>query len=243
MRLAVNEPKSFGGKYEWLIVSAGEFGWTGNLNVHARGEEKTIASAKRMAEATFRMEAFDPVKRVRCADYLFNPEVPKDWVGKVVLWARAQGLNLRAHRAIVPLAEIETVEEVDQDAVEALKRRIVKGRRGWPSDLPLVVVASNHGEGYYKEGYMLLDGHHRVAAVEQLGATMIPALVVSTRAYGEIADEFDVPRVDYINEVLAAVDPLIARNVKKGVGGTPKRRGRFSRFWDGIGFAIPPAEE
>lgn len=147
------------------------------------------------------------------------------WVQDVVLWAKGQGLDLRARRDLVPLAEIKTVEGVDQRAVEALKRRIVKGRRGWPSDLPLVVVASNILEGYAHEGYMLLDGHHRVAAVGQLGATMIPALVVSMRAYDEIAGKFDVPRVDYINEVLASVDSLIARNVKKGIGGMPKRRG------------------
>lgn len=147
------------------------------------------------------------------------------WVRGVLKFAKDAGLNLGARPELVPIGDIELTEGVDPEAVAGIKRRLEAGT-DWPDDLPLVVVASNIGEGYLHEGYMMLDGHHRLAAAEEMGYSEIPALVVSMKAYHAIADEFDVPRVDYINFVLAAVDPLIAENVKKGVGGRPKRRVR-----------------
>lgn len=145
------------------------------------------------------------------------------WVRNVLAFAKDAGLNLNARREFVPIGDIELTEGVDPDAVAGIKRRL-EAATDWPDDLPLVVLASNIGEGYFHEGYLMLDGHHRLVAAEETGYSEIPALVVSMKAYDEIAREFDVPRVDYINVILAAVDPLIAENVKKGVGGRPKRR-------------------
>jgi hypothetical protein len=144
-------------------------------------------------------------------------------VKEVLKFAKDTGLDLGVTREDVPIGAIVVVEGVDPDAVRGIVGRLERSD-GWPDDLPLVVLASNIGEGYLNEGYMMLDGHHRLAAAEEAGYVEIPALVVSMRAYDKIASEFDVPRVDYINFVLAASNPLIAENVKKGVGGRPKRR-------------------
>lgn len=146
----------------------------------------------------------------------------KKYVRDVLDFAQANGLNLSARLETLLVSEIETVESVDPDVVSKIARLFTSSV--WPSRLPLIVVASNIGEGYAHDGYMLLDGHHRLAAAESAGAVEIPTLVVSLKAYDEIANEYDIPRVDYIQDVLAAVDPLISENLKKGVGGRPKRR-------------------
>lgn len=146
------------------------------------------------------------------------------WVKDVLEYAQENGLDLKAKEEAVLLTDIEVTESVDAKAVEAIKRRFKKSE--WPNDLPLIVLASNIGEGYQSEKYVVLDGHHRLAAAEQLGAEVIPALVVSYSTYEAIATEFDVPRVDYIEKVLAAADDKIARNVRKGSGGSPKKRSR-----------------
>lgn len=146
----------------------------------------------------------------------------KKYVRDVLDFAQANGLNLSAKLETLPVSVIETVESVDPDVVPKIERLFTSSV--WPSRLPLIVVASNIGEGYAHDGYMLLDGHHRLAAAENIGAVEIPVLVVSLKAYDEIAGEFDIPRVDYIQDVLAAVDPLIAENLKKGIGGKPKSR-------------------
>lgn len=146
----------------------------------------------------------------------------KKYVRDILDFAKNEGLDLSSKLEIVPVNEIETVEGVDPDVVPQIARLFRSNI--WPAKLPMIVVASNIGEGYTYPGYMLLDGHHRLAAAESIGWVEIPSLVVSMKAYDEIAREFDVPRIDYIQDVLAAVDPLIAKNMKKGIGGSPKRR-------------------
>jgi hypothetical protein len=150
----------------------------------------------------------------------------KRLIRKILAFARRHGLDLSAKRESLYLSDIETTEGTDPDAVSQIVDRLERTPGVWPDDLPLIVVESNHGEGYVNEGYALLDGHHRLAASEAVGYDRIPVLAVSTMAWSEINSEFDVPRVDYIQYVLAAVDPLIAENVAKGVGGAPKRRTR-----------------
>lgn len=150
--------------------------------------------------------------------------VMKAWVREVIDYSRETGLDMSAKRQVVALAGMQPVEGVDAGIVEKIRRRIADSRF-WPKDLPLVVLASSVGEGYEHEGYTILDGHHRVAAAEALGYRKIPAIVVSFRSWEEITARFDVPRIDYIQEVLAITSPVVAKNMAKGVGGKPKRRG------------------
>jgi hypothetical protein len=145
------------------------------------------------------------------------------WIVEVLDYAREMSLDLTAHFEEVPLPRIDVLETVDPKAVESIARRLRKGK--WPEDLPYVVLASNRGEGYMKEGYIVLDGHHRLAAAESLKWRSIPALVVSYRVYDIVASRYGLPRVDYINEILANADPLVAKNAKKDAGGgRPKKR-------------------
>lgn len=132
-------------------------------------------------------------------------------VQDVVRFAAERGLDLFSRIETVPVARIETVDPLNFAKAERIRGAFASGR--WPGSLPLVVVASNVGEGYEREGYVLLDGHHRLAAAEMAGMREIPAVVLSYAAYQEVADEFDIPRLEYIS-ILSEVDPVVAGNLR-----------------------------
>lgn len=142
----------------------------------------------------------------------------KKWIREVLDFARDNQLDLSSKREDVPMGEIDTIERVDRSYVRKV-RAAFEACNDWPKSMPLIVLCKSGSR------YMVLDGHHRLAAWEEVWEGTVPALVVSCSSYYEIQSEFDVPRVDYVNEILAAADDLVSRNVKKGKGGSVKVRG------------------
>ena len=113
--------------------------------------------------------------------------------------------------------KIQRVEKVDLRVVTSLAKRLDKARE-WPDSLSRIVIAG-------EESYMLLDGHHRFAAVLQANFSNIPVLLITSDEVDvlEWMRERDYARVDFV-EMIGLYDPLIRENLRKGRGGKPKVR-------------------
>lgn len=139
------------------------------------------------------------------------------FIQEVLAFAKAKNLDLSSKLANYDPKDLELQEYVDPSAVKALMVSIDK-EGGWPKEMPLPIVLN----WPYP---LVIDGSHRVTAARANKLKTIPVIVLSTRAYEGILNEFGIPSYDYLHSILPAIDPLMAENSSRDrKGGSRKNR-------------------